>query len=429
MNITPLTGLCLAVRTDDDTGYLDAFLSHHLPMCERAVVLLSRRPCESPDDVSKLIADKFGDKVHLVDHVSEIFSDAETCRALSKAVQEDTRNKLILFLDKDEFIQKREMIPIVAHKIANHKARWARGWAVDRFGVGGKPVSRHLKTHAELDRAASVQAALTPKYMGSHSKCYMTRVGDGIRLHNGDNGWLSDDHNIRIEHYRWTEGFQERTEVKSAQNKERQGILEWKDRNVSRRTGDFKNKVLWNLRPKSDAAHGWFNYRDLYIRLAKEAPEGSTFVEVGVWCGRSLGFMASCVEFLDKKLKIYAYDSFDPLYALGPPKPNWYSGDWIDNVRGIVGETAPHADVTITQSDSVAAASLHEDGSVYTAFIDGDHTEAQVTKDLQAWLPKMAKGGTLSGHDINFGGVRKALNNLGLDWKPVSQTSWMVKIL
>lgn len=429
MNITPITGLCLAVRTDADTGYLEAFLSHHLPMCERAVVLLSRRPHESPDEVSKLITDQFMDKVRLVDHVSEIFTDEETTQALTEAIQEDSRNKLILFLDKDEFIQKRDMIPVVAHKIARHKARWAKGWAVDRFGVGGNPVSRHLKTHAEFDRAASVQAALTPKYKGYHSKCYMTRASDGVWLHKGGNGWLADDHNLRIEHYRWAEGFQERTEVKSVQkNKEWRDIFEWKDHNVYHKTEDFKNKVLWTLRPKSDSAHGWFNYRDLYIRLAKEAPEGSTFVEVGVWCGKSLGFMASCVEFLDKKLKIYAYDSFDPLYALGPPKPNWYSGDWIDNVRGIVGQTAPHADVTITQSDSAAAANFHGDGSIYTAFIDGDHSEAQVTKDLQAWLPKMAKGGTLCGHDINFTGVRKALNNLGLDWKPVSKTCWMVKI-
>ena len=430
MNITPITGLCLAVRTDADTGYLEAFLSHHLPMCERAVVLLSRRPHESPDEVSKLITDQFMDKVRLIDHVSEIFTDAETTQALTEAIQEDARNKLILFLDKDEFIQERERIPIVAHKIARHKARWAQGWAVDRFGVGGKPISSYLKTHAEFDRAAPVQAALTPKYGGSHSKCYMTRASDGICLHKGARGWLPDGRGLRIEHYRWTEGFQERTAVKAVhKNKEWQDIFEWKDENVSQITQDFKNKVLWNLRPKSDSAHGWYNYRDLYIRLAKEAPEGSTFVEVGVWCGKSLGFMASCVEFLDKKLKIYAYDSFDPLNALGPPKPNWYSGDWIDNVRGIVGQTAPHADVTITQSDSAAAANFHEDGSIHTVFIDGDHTEAQVTKDIQAWLPKMEKGGTLSGHDINFTGVREALNKLGLDWKPVSKTCWMVKII
>lgn len=429
MNITPIRGLCLAVRTDANIDYLEAFLSHHLPFCERGVVLLSRRPDQNPDQVTDLISEKFGDKVRVVDYVTDIFTDGETCHALTEAIREDERNKLIFFLDKDEFIQKRDFIPVIAHKIANHKARWARGWAVDRLGIGGEPVSRNLKTHAEFDLAAPIQAALTLNYGGSNSKCYMTRVGDGIYLHAAPNGWPLDGYNQRIEHYRWTDGFEERSQVKVVHHEKRQqNIIEWKDINVSKKTEDFKNKVLWNLRPKSDAAHGWFNYRDLYIRLAKEAPEGSTFVEVGVWCGQSLGFMASCVEFLDKKLKIYGYDAFDPVYALGPPHPHWYSGEWADSIRRLMKETAPHVDITVTQSLSPEAASFHEDGSVHTAFIDGDHTEYWVTKDLQAWLPKMAKGGTLCGHDINFTGVRNALNKLGLKWKHVSATSWMVKI-
>jgi hypothetical protein len=40
--------------------------------------------------------------------------------------------------------------------------------------------------------------------------------------------------------------------------------------------------------------------------------------------------------------------------------------------------------------------------------IDGDHSYEAVKADIQAWLPKMKRGGVISGDDYMWPGVKKA---------------------
>lgn len=49
--------------------------------------------------------------------------------------------------------------------------------------------------------------------------------------------------------------------------------------------------------------------------------------------------------------------------------------------------------------DSMAAASTFADGSLDLVFLDGDHSYAATSQDIRAWLPKVAHGGILCGHD------------------------------
>jgi hypothetical protein len=63
---------------------------------------------------------------------------------------------------------------------------------------------------------------------------------------------------------------------------------------------------------------------------------------------------------------------------------------------------APYMDrVLILKGDSVPMAENIEDNSIDFVFIDGDHSEEGVSKDIKAYLPKIKKGGFLSGHDWN----------------------------
>ncbi len=57
--------------------------------------------------------------------------------------------------------------------------------------------------------------------------------------------------------------------------------------------------------------------------------------------------------------------------------------------------------VAIHRMDSAAAASLVEDGSMDFVFIDADHSYEGCLKDIDAWLPKVRKGGLIAGHDYN----------------------------
>jgi predicted O-methyltransferase YrrM len=48
---------------------------------------------------------------------------------------------------------------------------------------------------------------------------------------------------------------------------------------------------------------------------------------------------------------------------------------------------------------SVDAAKDFEDGSLDAVYIDANHADPYVTQDIEAWAPKVRKGGIVSGHD------------------------------
>lgn len=64
-------------------------------------------------------------------------------------------------------------------------------------------------------------------------------------------------------------------------------------------------------------------------------------------------------------------------------------------------------------ADSVEAAGRFTDGSVDLVFIDADHAEESVLRDLEAWVPRVRPGGVISGHDYgshNHPGVQRAVD-------------------
>lgn len=73
---------------------------------------------------------------------------------------------------------------------------------------------------------------------------------------------------------------------------------------------------------------------------------------------------------------------------------------------------------TIIKKPSIEAAKEFDDGSLDFVFIDADHSYEGCKADILAWLPKIKKGGFISGHDydnddpqFNFG-VKKAVDEL-----------------
>jgi predicted O-methyltransferase YrrM len=68
--------------------------------------------------------------------------------------------------------------------------------------------------------------------------------------------------------------------------------------------------------------------------------------------------------------------------------------------------------VELIKSDSCSAASLFENESLDFVFIDGNHWYDYVKKDIEAWLPKIKKGGIISGHDYEENGVSTAVREI-----------------
>ena len=67
---------------------------------------------------------------------------------------------------------------------------------------------------------------------------------------------------------------------------------------------------------------------------------------------------------------------------------------------------------TIIKGRTVAAAKQVEDGTLDFVFIDADHSERAVRADIRAWGPKLKPGGWMMGHDVNWDGVRAAVDDL-----------------
>lgn len=65
--------------------------------------------------------------------------------------------------------------------------------------------------------------------------------------------------------------------------------------------------------------------------------------------------------------------------------------------------------VTVHRMSTDDAAALVPDGSLDFVFIDADHSEESVKRDIANWAPKVRKGGLLSGHDIDQAQVQRAV--------------------
>ncbi|HEY3135124.1 MAG TPA: class I SAM-dependent methyltransferase [Blastocatellia bacterium] len=57
--------------------------------------------------------------------------------------------------------------------------------------------------------------------------------------------------------------------------------------------------------------------------------------------------------------------------------------------------------ITLIIADSVTASGLFSDASVDWIHLDARHDYASVKTDVQAWLPKLKRGGWLSGDDYD----------------------------
>ena len=66
-------------------------------------------------------------------------------------------------------------------------------------------------------------------------------------------------------------------------------------------------------------------------------------------------------------------------------------------------------DVTIHAKSSVEAAEEFAPGSIDAVFIDDDHREAHALASINAWKPRVKRGGIICGHDYDEAGVAAAV--------------------
>ena len=152
----------------------------------------------------------------------------------------------------------------------------------------------------------------------------------------------------------------------------------------------------------------WFTYQPFYKQMVESFSNGSHFVEVGCWKGRSASYMAVEIHNSNKKIKFDCVDLWD-----GSDEPLYNKNiDVVNNVlyQVFLTNTEPvkHIINPIRMS-SVEASKLYSDESLDFVFIDACHEYECVKEDIKSWYPKIKKGGIIAGHDFNLKQIQKAV--------------------
>jgi hypothetical protein len=179
---------------------------------------------------------------------------------------------------------------------------------------------------------------------------------------------------------------------------------------------------------------GWFQWRRHQEEAAAHFPDGSWFVEVGCYLGRSICSLAEVVSGSHPNARIIGVDTgrgsgpegAGDIDAHGPAVA--HGGGTLAGLlhRNIV--SCGFADVIdLVISDSVAAAGIFADNSLAWVHIDARHDYPSVAADIDAWAPKVRSGGWLSGDDYHaehWPGVVQAVSERLPGAAPWWSTQW-----
>lgn len=162
---------------------------------------------------------------------------------------------------------------------------------------------------------------------------------------------------------------------------------------------------------------GWMFERELEW-LAKQAQWRHRIAEVGCWKGRSTYVLAQNTPGV-----VWAIDHW-----LGPHDISNYADDYWEVVRG--DDIYPQFYKNLKEYVDVDKVRVRRMSSTEAArhfylccmtfdmvFIDADHAYEYVRDDILAWRPLVEPGGLLCGHDINWPGVKRAVQELIPDYQ------------
>ena len=146
---------------------------------------------------------------------------------------------------------------------------------------------------------------------------------------------------------------------------------------------------------------GWLDFDDLYDRIFQSASNGSHFVEIGCWLGKSSCYMA---EKIKEDGKLIRFDCID-IWNTGETGKAYE--DMLNmndgNVLGLFVNNLKSAGVinymNLIQLSTFEAVNIYKDDSLDFIFIDNNHEAGHVYRELNLWHNKVKSGGIIAGHD------------------------------
>ena len=166
----------------------------------------------------------------------------------------------------------------------------------------------------------------------------------------------------------------------------------------------------------------WFSYPKLYEYVTDKYPEGSTFVEVGSWKGKSSAFMAVEIANSGKCINFFCVDTWEGSAEHTAEQKNDLYYTFLYNMKDLKHLYSSY------KMPSVDAALLFNNESLEFVFIDASHEYEDVLANIKAWLPKIKKGGMIAGHDYSetWPGVCRAVKESFEDFF-INEGCWAVQ--
>jgi predicted O-methyltransferase YrrM len=170
---------------------------------------------------------------------------------------------------------------------------------------------------------------------------------------------------------------------------------------------------------------GWMTKKEIdwLISTADSIGNGSVVVEIGCYKGRSsiaIGLslaVGSVLYCCIDTWRGYPYD-LDDL-----DKDSYWV--FLNNLLqfGFARKIVP------IKQPSARVATLFPSSSIDWIFIDGSHIYEHVSQDISLWLPKIRRGGMISGHDYvtECPGVVKAVDNV-FPQRTITDKIWWVEV-
>ncbi len=148
---------------------------------------------------------------------------------------------------------------------------------------------------------------------------------------------------------------------------------------------------------------GWFTFPELYKQVVERQQSEAHFVEVGCMQGQSACYMAVEIINSNKNIKFDCVDKWCN-------SENKYK-------RFLINTTPVQSIINPIKLPSTKASKLYADNSLDFVFIDANHSYKFVKDDINAWYPKVKKGGILAGHDYErrWPGVIQAVDEFMLE--------------
>lgn len=125
--------------------------------------------------------------------------------------------------------------------------------------------------------------------------------------------------------------------------------------------------------------------------------------EVGVYEAATSDYLLHCFS----NLQMFCVDPYVDYSVHENDKTSSKMLECETKARNILSKYGERA--RLIKDYSVPAAKTIENESLDFVFIDAIHSFEAVTEDLNAWYPKVRRGGLISGHDFSWDGVQDAV--------------------